>query len=123
MTYTTHTIILYINFHVYKREKTTFTKWEYVHWLHVISDKDSLLYKIYYSERQYVVTRGYANCRSYKIKALLDNLGFSNIWLNKNFDSTSFIAIQQRLLDKYHQSSSSEISNTAKLELYCSFRE
>ena len=30
---------------------------------------------------------------------------------------------QQRLLDKYHQSWSSEIINTAKLELYCSFRE
>jgi hypothetical protein len=46
------------------------------YWLHIVSNKTTLLYKTYSIERQQVNTNNLMNCWSYKIKDLLDNLGY-----------------------------------------------
>jgi exonuclease III len=93
------------------------------YWLHIVSNKTTLLYKTYSIERQQVNTNNLMNCWSYKIKDLLDNLGYSNIWLSENSEGIPFMTLKQRITDQYMQSWSDSIKNMNRLEFYAAIKE
>jgi exonuclease III len=93
------------------------------YWLHVMNDKNSLLYKVYCNEKQCAIQKNYTNCWSMKIKRLFDNLGYSHVWLDDNVDFSIYPAIKQRILDQFYQTWKSDTQNTAKLEFYSNIKE
>ncbi|MES9881010.1 MAG: reverse transcriptase domain-containing protein [Sedimenticola sp.] len=57
-----------------------------------------------------------------RVKSILDNLGFSNVWINQNEHHTSIDIFKQRLRDQYIQSWRESISAMPKLEYYCQYK-
>eukprot|EP00918_Siedleckia_nematoides_P055132 GHVU01120244.1.p1 GENE.GHVU01120244.1~~GHVU01120244.1.p1 ORF type:complete len:281 (-),score=3.44 GHVU01120244.1:191-1033(-) len=88
------------------------------YWCHIISNKSTLLYKVYSSERQQLEVNVNTKCWCHKVKSLLDSLGFSDIWLNENSVGIPFDSIKQRITDQYLQSWSEKVNGMNRLELY-----
>ena len=60
---------------------------------------------------------------AFQIKGMLDQLGFSELWINQdNILTIRLNTIKQRLLDHYYQSWYSNINNSRRLNTYCIFK-
>ncbi len=58
----------------------------------------------------------------YKVKSLLDNLGFSYSWNRNDVSKLQLNMVIQRLYDQYLQSWFGDIAISAKLSTYATFK-
>ena len=56
------------------------------------------------------------------IKPVLDELGFSHMWLNKNLQIPSNEMIRNQIRDHFTQNWFDTFSDSSKLEYYCQFK-
>ena len=91
-------------------------------WSKLITSDNIIIQHLYKALLKAVET-GHTNWLS-KVKDLLDNTGFSDIWLQHDIiDLSSFYTVfKQRLLDQFIQSWYASISNSQSLELYRHFK-
>ncbi|MCG7875093.1 MAG: reverse transcriptase family protein [Candidatus Thiodiazotropha endolucinida] len=98
------------------------------YWLRILTNKNSLMYKIFHSQVDEISPQAESNRFRYKrywaegIRNLLDSLGFSNFWMTQEVDIPSYQLIKNRIRDNFTQSWYARISNTSKLEYYCQFK-
>lgn len=59
---------------------------------------------------------------AYHVKALLESLGFCNLWTQQEFVVINYKCIKQRIYDQYYQSWYSNINNSDRLLSYCMFK-
>lgn len=57
-----------------------------------------------------------------QIKTILDQHGFSNIWISENIDDYTFEIIRRRILDNYYQTWYSGINDSPRLRSYALFK-
>ena len=91
------------------------------YWIKILSSSNTFIPKIIYSmlktDLDNNITYNGSNW-AFQIKNILDDLGFSNIWIHQNDIDIPFNLIKQRLLDTYKQSWYSTINNSNRLETY-----
>ena len=96
------------------------------YWQKILKMNNNMLTKkVYYMLKNDVDSNNfYINNSNWasQIKKLLDNLGFSDIWIYQFEIDIPFDLIKQRLLDSYKQSWYSDINNSNRLETYCRFK-
>ena len=87
------------------------------YWFKILSDPYSLLYKVYRQEVQDVNNNRNMKCWSAKVKMLLDELGFSNLWHEQSISHLQLELVVQRILDHFLQTFYSSVESTSKLEV------
>ena len=91
------------------------------YWIKILSSSNTFIPKIIYNmlktDLDNNITYNGSNW-AFQIKNILDDLGFSNIWIQQNDIDIPFNLIKQRLLDTYKQSWYSTINNSNRLETY-----
>jgi hypothetical protein len=95
------------------------------YWAKIIkSDENCLIRKIYIMLKDDSDNyRNYNNRNwAFRIKQILDSIGFSNIWNNQFVIEIPLNSIIQRIHDIYRQSWYSEINNSRRLEAYSLFK-
>ena len=91
------------------------------YWIKILSSSNTFIPKIIYSMLKTDLDNNIIYNGSnwaFQIKNILDDLGFSNIWIYQNDIDIPFNLIKQRLLDTYKQSWYSTINNSYRLETY-----
>ena len=77
------------------------------YWIKILSSSNTFIPKIIYSmlktDLDNNITYNGSNW-AFQIKNILDDLGFSNLWIQQNDIDIPFNLIKQRLLDTYKQS-------------------
>ena len=98
------------------------------YWLKVISNQNSLMFRIFQAQIERIQTNGRLSRIRHKrywasgIKCLLDSLGFSNFWNNQLYDVPHFFVIRNRIRDHFMQHWYVNICNSPKLGYYSQFK-
>ena len=98
------------------------------YWLKLLSNKNSLMFKIFQSKIEgfdaHVQPNRFRHKRYWTegIKCLLDELGFSHFWLNQDFEIPRYELIGNRIRDHFIKKWYAFISNASKLAYYCQFK-
>ena len=98
------------------------------YWLKVISNQNSLMFRIFQAQIERIQTNGRLSRIRHKrywasgIKCLLDSLGFSNFWNNQLYDVPHFFVIRNRIRDHFMQHWYVTICNSPKLGYYSQFK-
>ena len=94
------------------------------YWVKLLKSSDTSLPKRIYAMLKEDADSGNTyNGRNWAshIKSMLNNLGFSYIWLHQNEINIPLNAIQQRIYDSYPQSWYAEINNSNRLITYARY--
>lgn len=95
------------------------------YWNKVISLKDNSLVKRTYKllRRDDFDNKTYKNKNwASQVKTILNEYGFSDIWINESIDIYTLEVIKRRIMDTYCQSWYSEINNSPRLRTYAIFK-
>ena len=100
------------------------------YWLKLLTNRNSVMTRIFQSQIDEIVARAHARPSRYRhklswadgIKSLLDELGFSHMWLNQDLQIPSYEIIRNRIRDHFTQNWYATISDFSKLEYYCQFK-
>ena len=60
---------------------------------------------------------------AFQIKSIIDDLGFSDIWLNQNVYTINISVLKERLFDQYKQTWYNDVINSSKLHYYSLFKQ
>ena len=94
------------------------------YWIKILKNNNSLLNQIYIMQYN-DVCNGRANIRNNwaaQVKNILDELGFSDVWINQHTILPHIMYLKQRLFDQYKQTWYSNVSQSSKLEYYVLFK-
>ena len=100
------------------------------YWLKLLTNRNSVMTRIFQSQIDEIVARAHARPSRYMhklfwadgIKSLLDELGFSHMWLNQDLQIPSYDMIRNRIRDHFTQNWYATISDFSKLAYYCQFK-
>ena len=98
------------------------------YWLKILSNRNSIMFKIFFSQIEAIDIHAQPSRFRHKrywtegIKCLLDDLGFSHLWLNQDFEVPCYGMIRNRIRDHFTQNWYAYISNASKLEYYSQFK-
>ena len=95
------------------------------YWIRIISNVNSFVYRVY--DMLYnAVSQGVSstsNNWAAQIKSILDDLGFSGVWLNQSHSVPNIKILKQRLIDQYKQMWCANVSQLSKLRYYVLFKD
>ena len=95
------------------------------YWIKIIHTENSLFRNIYNMLHNDVTNNltYYGNNWAYNVKTMLDNIGPSFIWDNKDtIDNIQYLEIKQRIFDNVIQELIMSINTSTKLQAYSSFK-
>ena len=98
------------------------------YWLKILSNRNSIMFKIFFSQIEAIDIHAQPSRFRHKrywaegIKCLLDDLGFSHLWLNQDFEMPCY-GIRNRIRDHFTQNWYAFISNASKLEYYSQLKQ
>ena len=87
------------------------------YWKKIISSQESLLYKVYVLQAN-ELNSGFINENSwvFQLKSILDELGYSYLWLDQSISNLQLNTVTQSLYDQFFQGWYSDINLSNKLE-------
>ena len=92
------------------------------YWIRILenSNENPFVYKIYEMMYNDVIQGRYRviNNWAFQIKKILDELGFSDVWLNQKHIVPNFTLLKQRITDQYKQEWLTIVNETSKLSYY-----
>ena len=92
------------------------------YWIRILenSNENSFVYKIYEMMYNDVIQGRYRviNNWAFQIKTILDELGFSYVWLNQKHIVPNFTLLKQRITDQYKQEWLIIVNDSSKLSYY-----
>lgn len=91
------------------------------YWLKIITDENTLIYKIYNMMRQRCEMSNATNWAS-QVRDLLFQLGLNNYWYDQDTIQPNIMPVIQRLHDQFRQSWHNSIQTTSKLRLYTLYK-
>jgi hypothetical protein len=94
------------------------------YWFKIIKTKNASLYytyKMLMEDANREKTYNGMNW-AYQIKTILNNIGFTEFWINQQTLNNEYPIIKQRILDIYNQTWYTKINNSPKLSTYCLFK-
>ena len=92
------------------------------YWIRILenSNENPFVYKIYEMMYNDVIQGRYRviNNWAFQIKKILDELGFSDVWLNQKHIVPNFTLLKQRITDQYKQEWLTIVNDSSKLSYY-----
>ena len=92
------------------------------YWIRILenSNENPFVYKIYEMMYNDVIQGRYRviNNWAFQIKTILDELGFSYVWLNQKHIVPNFTLLKQRITDQYKQEWLTIVNDSSKLSYY-----
>ena len=82
----------------------------------MIKNQDSLQFKLFNMKD---ANGNSTNSWSKQVKKLIDDLGFSYLWMNNNVTQLQLDSVIRSIYDQFYQQWFSELRNSSKLETYC----
>lgn len=98
------------------------------YWLKILTNKNTLVFKLFKFQCDEIAIRPRPSRFRHRqywtegVKRLLEDLGFSHVWLNQDSEVPCYELIRNRIRDQFKQSWYASISNSSKLEYYCQFK-
>lgn len=88
------------------------------YWYKILSDPYTLLYKVYIKQVQDVNNHRNLKCWSANIKCLLNELGFSYLWINQEISQLQLNMVIQRVYDHFLQEFYTSVQLTSKMAIF-----
>ena len=91
------------------------------YWLKIMKNRDSLKYNFFNIQCNNNYPNRHMNWAP-KVKTILDDLGFGNLWNNIDINYNYFPMIRNRLRDQFKQNWHAEVTNSPKLQYYVKYK-
>ena len=85
-------------------------------WFNIVKNPDSLQFKLFNLKDQ---SGNQINAWAKQVKQVIDNLGFSYLWMNDNVTQLQLDSMIRSIYDQFYQQWFSDLRKSSKLETYC----